>query len=291
MSRNRLVGSLAALLAVTFALAGCSLLPTGLSAAVPKPVTPTVGQCWNASNAEAGEWANWKGTAAVTCASSHVLYTYAVGKISGVSANSWAAPGSSSSLSNDVQVKAEDACSTTALLPKLKWNQQLVQGFFFVPSEAQWKAGARWVRCDIGVLGYGATLANEVLAKLPTRISTLVASVSSDPKRYDFCVDSPVPVSETGPLDNAAARIADCRQNPQWALTGHGNLPEPAGAAFPTEPTANNESAAICSKYAVNDNEIWIAYLPTESDWKLTNSREVQCWIGQKADGGSGGLA
>lgn len=291
MSHKRMFGAIVGLLTVAFVLAGCSLLPSAISATVPRSAAPTVGECWNATDSQASAWADWRGAGASRCAKSHVLYTYEIGKISGVPATSWAAPGSTSDLSDEVQTKAADACSFTALLPKLKWNQQLIQGFFFVPSLAEWKAGARWVRCDIGVLGYGATLSNEILAKLPTRISTLVSAVSSDPKRYEFCVNSPVPASESGPLDNDAARIADCRQNPQWALTGHGNLPEPAGAPFPVDPTANTESAAICAKYAVGDNELWVAYLPNKTDWASSNDRQVQCWVGQKADGGSAGTA
>lgn len=289
MRRSRLLGSLLAAGAVVATLAGCSLLPAAVApVASPAASGPKVGQCWNVSKANADQWADWEGSAAVPCAKSHVLYTYAVGKITS-SAKSWAASGSSNSLSNDIQIKAEDVCALSTLLPKLKWNEQLVNTWFFVPTEAQWRAGARWVRCDVGNLAYGTTLDNEAFAKLPAKISTFVASVTSDPERYDFCINSPVPISEAGPLDNSGARIADCRQNPQWALTGHGDMPENAGAPFPGEPTANTEAGAICSKYVQNANEAWIAYLPTRTDWAKTNDRDVECWIGQKSDTDSGG--
>lgn len=290
MLKKRTLGSLVAGVAVCFALAGCSLLPSALSPAAPgsTSATPKVGQCWSATDSQADAWADWRGSSPVDCTASHVLYTFELGKISGVAAKSWAVSSSSTALSDEVQAKAEAACTTKKLLPDLKWNEQLVQEFFFVPSEAQWKAGARWVRCDVGVLGYGAPLSDEVLAPLPAKISTLVSIVSSDPARYDFCVNSPVPVSESGPLDNQAARIADCRANPQWALVGHGNLTAPAGAAYPSESVANAESATICSKYAATSNELWIAYLPSKSDWRLGNARDVECWVGQKSDDGSG---
>src|SRR6202012_3286919 len=91
MHKTRLVGSLAALAAAAFALAGCSLLPAAISVAhTPAPTVPTVGECWNTTNANADNWADWEGKAPVSCAKSHVLYTYAVGKISGVTAKSWA---------------------------------------------------------------------------------------------------------------------------------------------------------------------------------------------------------
>lgn len=292
MLKRRLLGALAAAVAVTFVLAGCSLIPAvvGLSAHATRTV-PKVGQCWSATASDAAAWADWKGASNVKCAGSHELYTYAVGKVTGVSAKSW---GTGGTLSPAIQIKAEDACSLSTLLPKLKWNQQLVEGFFFVPSEADWKAGERWVRCDVGVLSFGTTLSNEALATLPPKISTLVSAVSSDPERFAFCLNSPVPVSEAGPLADQDARIADCRTNPQWALAGHGNLPEAEGSPYPSDATANADTAKICTKYAVNSNEVWIAYLPNAAkDGTVSSDRVVECWVGQKsATGtGSGGVA
>jgi hypothetical protein len=297
MLGTRLIACVATGFAVVLAVAGCSLIPNPFPSAKSgsntsdTSGTPKVGQCWNATDSEADNWADWEGTPAVSCAKSHVLYTYAVGKLTGIKAKTWAQSATSDQVSDAVAAVAADVCTTSALVPKLKWNQQLVQGYYFVPSKADWKAGARWVRCDVGVLAFGATLENEALAPLPAKISTLVSGVSSDPQRYAFCVNSPVPVSESGPLDDSSGRIADCRNNPEWALEGHGNLPEPAGAAYPTTATANTETGAICSKYVTNSNEVWIAYLPSKTDWTKTNDREVDCWVGQKAAETSGGTA
>ncbi|HEX4058546.1 MAG TPA: septum formation family protein [Galbitalea sp.] len=301
MGKKRLLASMAAALAVAFALAGCSIIPnpfhpntsgsgdSSAPAASGGSGAPKVGECWNATNSEADNWSDWEGQSATPCSTSHVLYTYAIGKIEGVSAKTWAKSGSPDQTSTAVADRADDACSTEELLPKLKWTQQLIQGFFFLPSKADWRAGARWVRCDVGVLSYGTTIDNEALATLPAKISTLVAAVSSDPKRYNFCVTSPSPVNESGPLDSSSGRIADCRTDPQWVLEGHGNFPEPAGAAFPTDATANKESGDVCLKYVTDSNETWIAYIPSKSDWTKTNDREIDCWVGQKADADVGG--
>ena len=292
MSRKRLIGSLAAAVVVAFALAGCSLIPAALGlASNPGSTTPKTGQCWNTSDLNADNWTDWEGAGAIDCGQTHDLYTYEVGKVVGVSAKSWAAPGDPTEVSNSIESKVDDACDSSKLLPDLKWNQQLVSFFFFfVPSESAWASGARWVRCDVGVLAYGTKLSNEALAKLPAKISTLVSSVSSDPEEYDFCINSAVPVTQAGPLDNSNAKIADCRDNPQWALTGRGNLPEIPGAAYPSNSTANKESTAICSKFVKTSSEIWIAYLPAKADWKASNDREVDCWIGQTSDSGGGGI-
>jgi hypothetical protein len=263
-------------------LAGCSLLPGAVLATVAGTTSaPKVGDCWNASLAHASAWANWEGESASACSGPHVLYTYTVGAISGVPAKSWAAPGSSSDLSDAVESKAAKVCAISALLPHLKWNQQLVQAYFFVPSEAQWRAGARWVRCDVGLLAFGAPLDNETFGLLPSHISTLISTVTSDPGRYEFCVNSPVPVTEAGPLDDPASTLADCRNNPEWMLDSHGLFPAAAGSTFPSAASATAETTKLCAPDASTADEVWAAYLPSKADW-ATGDREIDCWVGTK---------
>jgi hypothetical protein len=291
MSPRRSLLSLGAVVAVALTLAGCSFARNPSASAGPAAgVTPTTGQCWNATTTDAFDWADWKGSVAVPCARSHTLYTYHVGTISAEPGSSWAASGTPDSLSDEVQTKAEDACSISTLLPKLKWNQQLVNAYFFVPTESQWKAGARWVRCDVGVLATGTTLDNESFTALPTTISTLVGEVSSDPLKFEFCMNSSTPVSESGPLDDTDATLADCRDNPQWRLTIHGKFPDAAGAPFPDDATSNAVSSKLCLPQVRTPNEVWIAYLPTKAGW-ASGDREIDCWIGEKSPASSGGTA
>jgi hypothetical protein len=282
MSPKRSLLSLVGVLVVSLALAGCSLLP-GIPAAKASasPTKPVAGQCWNATETQAADWTDWQGTSAIACTGSHTLYTYQVGTISDETGSTWAASGDSTQLSPEVQTKADDACSISKLLPHLKWNQELIEQYYFVPTEAEWKAGQRWVRCDVGVLATGTTLDNESFTALPSKISTLVSSVNSDPIRYEFCMNSTEAVTDIGPLDNPDATIGDCSKDPQWTLATHGNLPEAAGAPFPDDATANTESTKICAPAATGDGQIWLAYLPTKAGWK-TGDREVDCWVGQK---------
>lgn len=282
MVPRRLLASAVGAALVACALAGCSLLPVpGQATALAIGAKPSVGQCWNASFAQAAQWANWKGTSATACSDSHVLYTYEVGTIHGVTSSTWAAAGDPTSLSAAVQSKAAEACTISTLLPHQKWNQQLIQDYFFVPSEAQWKAGARWVRCDVGVLATGTTLADERLSRLPASIQTFVSAVSSDPARYEFCINSPQSVTAEGPLDDPDSVIADCTRSPEWKLAARGDLPGASGAPFPSDAVANAESTKICSPAASGSGQIWIAYLPTAAGW-ASGDREVDCWVGQK---------
>jgi Septum formation len=290
MSPTRTLTSLVGVAAVVLTLAGCALLPGSVPTPKATASTPVAGQCWNATTSQAYDWADWKGTSTVPCTSSHTLYTYHVGKISDEPGDSWAASGKADSLTDEIQTKAEDACSLSSLLPKLKWNQQLVNGYFFVPTQTQWKAGARWVRCDVGVLATGTTLDNESFVALPSKISTLVGEVSSDPLKYEFCMNSSTPVSESGPLDNDSATLADCKDDPQWKLTSHGKFPDAAGAPFPDDATSNATSSKLCLPDVKTPSEVWIAYLPTKSGW-ASGDREIDCWVGEKSPDASGGTA
>ncbi len=282
MVPRRVLASAVGAALLVIALAGCSLLPgSGTTPAPAATAAPTAGECWNTTVAHASAWADWEGRAATPCTSSHTLYTYQVGRISGVSSSSWASAGDPTSLSDEVETKADAACSITKLLPHQQWNEQLIEEYFFVPTEAEWKAGARWVRCDVGVLATGTTIADEAFRTLPAQISTFVASVSSTPARYEFCINTSESVTDVGPLDDPDAVIADCSKNPQWKLATHGNLPEAAGAPFPSAAVANTESTTICSPAASGDGQIWIAYLPTKASW-ASGDREVDCWVGQK---------
>jgi Septum formation len=269
------------LVASALTLAGCTFLAPPSPSAIPTATTPAVGACWNATVAQADEWADWRGTAATSCARSHSLYTYQVGAITGESGSSWASASDPSALRATVQTKAASACHLSTLLPDEKWNQQLIEAFFFVPTEAQWRAGARWVRCDVGVLKTGTTIADESFRALPASIMTFVRAVRSDPERFEFCINSNESVSEAGPLDNPDATIADCTKDPQWKLAAHANLPGAAGAAFPDDATANAESTKICAPAASGDGQVWLAYLPTKAGW-AAGDRTVDCWVGQK---------
>jgi hypothetical protein len=284
MSLRRALLTALATTVVVFGLAGCSLLPIpGLQTA---PNKPTVGQCWDATTAQASAWSDWKGDPAASCAASHTLYTFAIGKVKGVTKDSWGASGSPSALDSSIASKASATC-TPALkkfLPTLTWKQQLVSTYFFVPSESEWKAGARWVRCDVGLFAFGTTLAQSKFAPLPSDISALTSTVKTQPKRYELCLNSNTPVSQSGPFDDPSAVRADCRESPVWTLTSRGSFTEAKGAPYPSDAVANARIAAVCAKDATGPNEVWVAYAPTASEW-AANDREIECWVGDSATG------
>jgi Septum formation len=265
------------------ALAGCTAVAPSSSAA-PQPTAkpasaqPAAGQCWNASMADAGAWSEWEGAAATSCSKSHTLYTFGVVKLSGLASTSWATSATNPALSAAISTKAGSACAASyaKFLPAATWNQQLINNFFFVPTRAQWQSGARWVRCDLGVIGYGTTVAKEKLSDLPSSISTLVKAVSSDPARYGYCINTADSTS-TGPLSDAEGVVTDCRDDPQWTLATHGTLPGGATAAYPSSSKLKTEVDAICEQ-GLSKGDTYSAYYPSASDWK-SGTRDVECWV------------
>jgi hypothetical protein len=276
------------------ALAGCSLIfPSNASGLGPTTGAPKRGECWDASNANAVVWVDWEGHKARPCSTSHDLYTYAIGMISGITSTTWASSTNPSQPSDAVQTKAENACTLKTLVPGLKWTEQLLRGYFFLPSKSAWADGARWVRCDAGVLAHGTTLAQQALVKLPASISTLVSEGSSDPLRFDYCIDSQVPAEGAGPLANDDFNlVADCRDDPEWRLAGRGTLPEAVGSPFPTAANGNADAQKVCSTFAATAGDTWYAYLPPEtSDATVGTNREITCWVGKLETNDSGGAA
>jgi hypothetical protein len=294
MPRTRTIVATVAIVAATVSLAGCSLLPLPGQAKQPAPTAapasgePSVGQCWDATDKKAGDWADWEGSAATSCSAKHTLYTYGVVKLTGQLPNDWATSATNPALSDAVSAKASAACDAPyqSFLPNLQWNQELVQSFFFVPTHAQWAKGARWVRCDVGLLDYGTSLSGEEFTPLPASISTLTTGVATDPDRYRLCLTTSSSTAK-GPLADSTAVIADCRDDPQWQLTTHGDLPGAASAAYPSAKALDQATTALCSA-GLSKGDTYVGYPPTKAAW-TTGDREIQCWVALKAAPDDGG--
>jgi hypothetical protein len=280
MKRSRVASAALCAALIGLVLSGCSLLPQFTATANP---APKVGECWNTTLADADAWADWSGPAATSCSHTHVLYTYGIGEVKGVSASDWTAKGSTTALDPTIAATAEKTCDASygKLLPTLVWSQQLVKSYFFVPSQAQWKAGARWVRCDVGVTATGTSVDKQKLSALPAHISTFTNLVMDDPERFDYCVNSPESVKKLGPLDSSKSIIADCTQGPQWELSSFADFP--ADATFPSKSTIQKATSEACSPDVESQGEVWTAYLPSKSQWK-TGDREIDCWVGSDSN-------
>lgn len=274
-------GAIAAAIVLAGSLAGCSTISTLVSHLRSETQKPTAGQCWSSNYEEAQTAADWN-TGPVSCSQSHQLYTFAVVSVTS-SASSW--HNSAGDLDDSIATDAYQACDKklAVFLPTVVPGGRLSE-FFFVPSDRAWKQGARWVRCDIGVLKAGSSFASPAFAALPSSISVLLRQAQSEPDLFADCVNTTDPSGKSGPYDDPKATIADCTGDYQWKYESEFPIldDDTGDAAYPSDEVFNAQSQKKCGDAADAAERGWIAYTPTEKQWTNGN-HSGECWFGQAA--------
>ena len=270
MRRRVLVAVAIATLSVSV-LSGCSTVTTFIRHTVSPNQKPSVGDCWTSTIDTADGAAAWTSGGAVACVSRHQLITYAVVTVKS-SAPTWR--DKHGDLSAAIQTAAFRACnSRLSDLIVVPDNGRLMP-YFFVAPEKEWKKGARWVRCDIGVLRTGSLYSQPELARLPDQVSTLVKQAQDTPELFESCVTTTDPSGDTGPLDDPQATIADCTGDYQWQYQSSFTF---SGDSYPSDDEFNAAIQTHCGDGADADGRGWIAYGPNESQWK-DGDRGGECW-------------
>ena len=141
---------------VVVTLAAAALGSLGLTSPASAAGVPEVGQCHQLTWRQAGAIADTK--KAVPCSSRHNLQTVAV----------VTSPTSLAGLTDEEHATLGYRLCRTRLAKALGRTatvreQTAYEGFFFAPTQAQIDAGARWIRCDIGLS------ANTRLSALPEK--------------------------------------------------------------------------------------------------------------------------
>jgi len=191
MSRSRLVLVVAALFATT------------LFAAPASAATPVVGRCYNLTYAQTGEESST--APSVSCSSPHTTKTIGVRMV----------PNSTDykHITDAEEFKlAATLCypKFTAYLGSTAENQELTAYglLFFIPTQAQRNAGARWMRCDL-ILAAGTAI-----AKLPAASNTspvLTGELTDSIKR---CLVT------TYHLDTTCSRTHSYRSSAAYTVNG-----------------------------------------------------------------------
>jgi hypothetical protein len=273
--RVRLVAA-AASVGILVLLSGCSainsLLPHTLSASA----KPVAGDCWTSSVQTAGRAAAWTAGGAVPCSAKHQLATYAVVAVTS-SATTWRT--SDGNLDNRIATAAMRSCDKRfwKMFPEAQDNGRLVR-YFFVAPEQQWKKGARWVRCDIGVLRTGSLAEDPEFASLPASIGTLQKQLESTPDLFANCVTTTDPSGNTGPYDDPDAVIADCTGEYQWRFESAFTIPGKPDDPYPDDDTFDQVDQSECGDAADEDGSDWVVYVPTEDQW-AAGGRGASCWF------------
>jgi Septum formation len=240
---------------------------------------PAKGQCWQSTFADAEDRANWGNRPAISCSAPHQLYTFAVesldplytGKLfdkdGEVQANIWKDAGDRCGFD-----ESSDLPSTDPTVGRI-WLE------FYVPDEEAWDAGARWVRCDVGVLKVGSSLAHPEFENLES-FAALTHALSTDSSQFDFCLDDPGQPLSNGPKGKGAV-YANCAQSPQWVLNSYVGLENGSSEAYRTAEEMQGIYVQTCQSQFTDATHVTYPYFPSESDW-MSSDRQLECWVGQR---------
>jgi hypothetical protein len=276
--RGRIAALAAVILVTSLATSGCAVatfvnqLGTRVSDAAAKP---KVGQCWTATFADVSTTPTSGRTTPVPCAKAHQSYTVAVEAVSGSFTGSWV--GTPGHVSDEVDAAAGTACveAQKQLMPNLTRDAVLLVPTYKLPSVAAWERGARWVRCDVSEIETGSAIASPRLTALPTDFGTLIAQLSSTPKKFGFCADDP-DGDKDGPTSTGAV-YADCMGSPDWTRQLTETIPSNANGDYPALASIEAFATKVCSdKYRTKAVSTFY-YYPSKSGW-AGGDRILDCW-------------
>jgi Septum formation len=282
----KLVASAAILVSISLLLSGCFAIagPVVIQAAVNGKASvatagkPHKGDCWQATFKDVDGYANWDGPPPVSCTEPHQLYTFGVptlenphkGKLFDKNGFEFQA------IDNDAFFTCENAENT--VLSRVSPDVVRIYFLDILPDESQWDAGARWVRCDVGVFAVGSSVAHPAFESLPSS-ETLYDSLRDGPDQFDFCVNDPGGLGKDGPKGSNAI-YADCRYSPEWKLQAYQYITTGADNTYPNEAQMKAQYAISCQHAFADAKHLTYAYYPSRSDWD-GGDQELECWLGQ----------
>ncbi len=238
------------------------LLLTGISAATPAAAAPVVGDCYAYRAAVLDDVSTT--APIVSCDASHTAETYRVGVLP-------ATFGLPSKASPSARLAAGAPCTVRAMNGYLGMPERTLPSRFrtavLFPTDDQWKAGERWVRCDVVLQGG---------LELKAFVGTAAALVAATPQAtFNFCTPGEPRVVKT-----SAVPCTTPKRN--WIMVSVTPLGGPR-ASYPGAGPANRKSAALCAKQAKiwNGTEKypgWWRIYPTEIGWR-NGDRSVYCFV------------
>jgi len=237
-------------------------LPVGMATApvaIAAPAKPEVGDCYaypRFTTVKAAE------AEAIACKRSHTGETFFVGVLDD-------AMGPPRKATFAKRAAAAKPCTEQAMHQVIGLGARSIPSRFEVvvvfPTNAQWKQGARWMRCD------AALLQGSGYARLKAPMSTVVAEAKDG--AFDFCTES-VPGSKA----KVASRCTKPKKN--WILVAEPRI-APASADFPGLAAVTREAKAVCKKVAKDypdPQDRWWAIWPKKSGWKA-GYRLAMCFV------------
>lgn len=250
---------------LTIAASGAAVVLGSLVALPTASAAPQTGACYAYRAAVLTEPSTT--APVVDCASEHTAETYFVGTVP-------ASFGLPSKASKAKVLSAGRPCTVRAMNAYLGLQDRELPSRFrtvvLFPTDDQWAAGERWVRCDVVLQGG---------LQLKAFTGTAAALVAATPaEQFDFC---------TPQEPNARATAAYPCLNPKknWIKVLDQELGGP-GSSFPGTGTVERKTRALCAKQGKKwDGKEkfpgWWAIWPTQVGWK-EGKRSAQCFVPYK---------
>jgi hypothetical protein len=240
---------------------------------------PKACECWQGTFARVDSDANWVGNPPVKCSLPHQLYTFAAPTLVGTHKGKLF--DKKGYVVDAVWNDALDTCQGAEgpEISNLDDTVARVYLAYFLPEEQQWNAGARWVRCDVGVLAVGSSVAHPNLDPMPS-FAALKTAMGLAPEQFDFCVNDPGGTGSGGPKGSNAV-YADCRDNPEWELHEYQPIIQGDGTSYPTPEQMTAQYLLTCDHPNADATHVTYPYYPSKSDWD-DGYQELECWVGRK---------
>ena len=279
----RLLAASTSVLLVVGTLSGCFLLPflppAGPAGDVDETPTPEdvfsgttkTGDCWDTNYDDLAAWASWEGSGPVDCDEAHQSYTYLAGNLEAQVDEPYDSEGMTSELALAI---SEQCRSTLDSEFGVTDKQGRISFFFFAPTESEWKAGSRAIRCDIAVLALGSDYLNGDidLEDLPADID----DVDSDSVAYQLCLTG----DGIGPYEGSEAIIADCTDEYFWRYGGNIEYPGTTETdPYPAGDTLFDYAIDKCPLQGIAQGETVYPYVPSEDTWVQFGDRIIECWF------------
>jgi hypothetical protein len=250
---------------LTIAACGATVVLSGLVAPATSSAAPQVGACYDYKAAVLTETST--AAPSVDCSAEHTAETYYVGVVP-------ASFGLPSEASKAKVLSAGRPCTVKAMHAYLGLQGRELPSRFrtvvLFPTDDQWAAGERSVRCDVVLQGG---------LQLRSFTGTAAALVAATPAgQFDFC---------TPQEPNARATAAYPCLNPKknWIKVLDQELGGP-GSSFPGTGKVERKTRALCAKQGKKwDGKEkypgWWAIWPTQIGWK-DGKRSAQCFVPYK---------
>lgn len=233
-------------------LSGCLPMVGGGDAQTSRPQT---GQCHDTPDSVLPEASD--PTPAVACGEPHTLETYAVLDVDGP-------------LDREALADVDQRCTAEVadFLGGDDFLPTTVSVYYFTPTKAQRADGARWVRCDAGVVrDTGVLHARRVTGSLQGAFADGV------PKAYRRCIDAVPDPSSSQPLV-PCTQPHRAEQIPQGVDLGDPRTPYPGTQDLAGEANARCSSLATSE---VPDSARSLVVVPTRAMWR-SGDTTAQCW-------------